>query len=143
MAVVGTYTEEVTLTVINCGKCAATYAINERFREKCLQDGTGWHCPYCEVAWGYFGNSEAKRLKEQAEAAERRLAYERSRHDQTRAELRETEARRRGEKAAKTRIKNRVAKGVCPCCARYFVNLHRHMAGQHPDFVVAGPAAAE
>jgi len=33
-----------------------------------------------------------------------------------------------------TRIKNRVSAGLCPCCNRNFVNLHRHMKGQHPDF---------
>jgi hypothetical protein len=33
-----------------------------------------------------------------------------------------------------TKLKQRVANGVCPCCHRSFVNLHRHMAGQHPDY---------
>jgi hypothetical protein len=33
-----------------------------------------------------------------------------------------------------TRIKKRVAAGVCPCCNRSFKDLARHMAGQHPDY---------
>lgn len=33
-----------------------------------------------------------------------------------------------------TRIRNRVGKGVCPCCTRSFGNLARHMATQHPTF---------
>lgn len=33
-----------------------------------------------------------------------------------------------------TKIKNRVSSGVCPCCTRYFANLHRHMQGQHPEW---------
>lgn len=37
-------------------------------------------------------------------------------------------------KGAHQRTKNRVAKGVCPCCNRSFTNLAKHMAGQHPDF---------
>ena len=34
-----------------------------------------------------------------------------------------------------TKLKNRVGKGVCPCCNRHFKNLERHMSGQHPDFI--------
>jgi hypothetical protein len=44
------------------------------------------------------------------------------------------ERRRRAEKAAKTKIKNRVAKGVCPCCNRTFQNLADHMKSKHPDY---------
>lgn len=37
-------------------------------------------------------------------------------------------------KAAHTRTKNRIAKGVCPCCSRTFLDLQRHMQTKHPDF---------
>lgn len=74
------------------------------------------------------GESDKARL-------ERELSAERARHDQTRAELRETERRRRAEKGAKTRLKKRAAVGVCPCCNRTFHQLARHMAAMHPDFV--------
>lgn len=33
-----------------------------------------------------------------------------------------------------TRLKNRAAAGVCPCCNRTFHQLVRHMAAKHPDF---------
>ena len=32
------------------------------------------------------------------------------------------------------RLAKRAAKGVCPCCKRSFVQLARHMAGQHPEY---------
>lgn len=41
---------------------------------------------------------------------------------------------RRAQKGQNTRLKNRIAAGVCPCCNRSFQNVARHMAGQHPDF---------
>ena len=47
---------------------------------------------------------------------------------------REIDERLKCDKAAKTRLKNRVGKGVCPCCNRSFANLKRHMASQHPEF---------
>ena len=33
-----------------------------------------------------------------------------------------------------TRLKNRAAAGVCPCCNRSFQNLARHMKTKHPAF---------
>ena len=33
-----------------------------------------------------------------------------------------------------TRLKNRAANGVCPCCTRHFQNLQAHMAKKHPDY---------
>lgn len=91
-----------------------------------------FYCPYCRTGQHFTGESDierAERLKRDAEAATQR---ERQRHDQTKAELRETERRRRAEKGAKTRLKNRVSKGVCPCCNRHFTDLQRHMENQHP-----------
>ena len=34
-----------------------------------------------------------------------------------------------------TKTKNRIAKGVCPCCNRQFINLQRHMETKHPEYV--------
>ena len=34
-----------------------------------------------------------------------------------------------------TRIKKRVANGVCPCCNRTFKDLAAHMSTQHPDYI--------
>ena len=34
-----------------------------------------------------------------------------------------------------TKLKKRVAAGVCPCCQRSFINLRRHMTTQHADYV--------
>lgn len=31
-----------------------------------------------------------------------------------------------------TKLKNRAAAGLCPCCNRKFTNLERHMATKHP-----------
>ena len=117
----------VQLTTINCGECGGTYAINERYRTNRERDGDGWHCPYCKIAWGYFGNGTVENL-------EKELTQMRKRKEWAEQEAKNAEHRRRGEKAAKTRIKNRISNGVCPCCNRTFQNLHRHMQNQHPDY---------
>lgn len=52
-------------------------------------------------------------------------------------DLRAAKAAHAVTKGKLTKTRNRIAKGVCPCCNRSFVNLGKHMAGQHPDFGAA------
>lgn len=93
----------------------------------------GIYCPLGH-AWIRSGDGEAARLKLELEKRTQAVMREKASHDQTRAALRETESRRRAEKGAKTKLKRRAANGVCPCCNRYFANVHKHMTSQHPDF---------
>lgn len=135
------------LVVVRCW-CGIQHAVPESLRNEQVRqfnDGKrpmGIHCPlgHSHVP---SGESASARLKRQLEAKDNAIAYERSRHDQTKAELRDTENRRRAEKAAKTRLKNRIAKGVCPCCNRHFANVHRHIQSQHPEFVLPAPTESE
>ena len=120
------YNVSVQLTVINCGVCGGTYAINERHRQLCSEEGKSWHCPYCKTGWGY-STSEIHTLKSE-------LARAKKEKEWAEQEAMNAENRRRAEKGAKTRLKNRIAKGVCPCCTRSFVNLKRHMDNKHPDY---------
>jgi hypothetical protein len=102
-----------------------------------FHDGQPQQPIYCPLGhqWTRAGKTDSQRLREDLAAKDRTIAAVRAQHDQTRAELRETENRRRAEKAAKTKLKRRVANGVCPCCKRHFDNLQRHIHSQHPEFV--------
>lgn len=136
-----TIIKNVTLTVIDCGECGGTYAINERYREQKYQEGGSWKCPYCHTWWGYANNNENARLKREL-AEKERVIEERnrslqwSRDEARRAEARAETDRRRAAafKGQTTKLKRRVAGGVCPCCTRTFQNLARHMKGQHPEY---------
>lgn len=141
-----TLREQSGVLVVERCWCGIQHAVPQSLRDMQIQqhrDGRMQQGIYCPLGhkWLYSGEAEVDRVKrrmqEALNAEQAATQRERQRHDQTRAELRETEARRRGEKAAKTRIKNRVSKGVCPCCNRHFENLQRHMTGQHSDFVKA------
>jgi hypothetical protein len=119
------------LSIVTCW-CGIRHAVPQELRDYQLRqkrDGVRQIDVYCPLGHPYTiaGKGEAEILRNQ-------LASEVAAHDQTRAELRHTEKRRQAEQAAKTRIKNRVANGVCPCCKRTFANVARHMAGQHPGW---------
>ena len=131
-----TYTGE--LTVVGCW-CGIKHAIPEGLYRKAKSDPNfNVHCP--------LGHSFVYRVSDTVKERERadRLAQQlASARDDVRIARIETTAarnRERAQKAAKTRIKNRVAAGVCPCCTRSFQNLARHMAGQHPDWTNSGEA---
>ena len=62
------------------------------------------------------------------------IKREQTRTRTARAEAKHQKNVARSQKAAKTRLKNRVASGVCPCCNRTFKQLAAHMSRQHPEF---------
>ena len=62
----------VELTKMECGCCSGVYAISERFREKCYEEGKSWTCPYCKVGWGYENNNSLKIKNEKTIAALRK-----------------------------------------------------------------------
>jgi len=122
------------LTVVRCW-CGIQHAVPESLRDLQLRqfnDGLTAKFIYCPLGHRYqpAGITEAERLR-------RRLVEREAAHDQTRAALRNTENQRRAERAAKTRLKNRIGNGVCPCCKRSFTNLRRHMDTKHPDYTKA------
>ncbi|MFI4881766.1 MAG: hypothetical protein ACIAQU_04185 [Phycisphaerales bacterium JB064] len=127
-----TRTVEQTFHVVACYTCGTNFGINDGMYRRAVRDKKGSvYCPACGSSTCWTGETQDQK---RARLAEEQLQRERAQHDQTKAELSHTENQRRAEKAAKTRLKNRVAHGVCPCCNRTFQNLAQHMANQHPEY---------
>jgi phage terminase Nu1 subunit (DNA packaging protein) len=122
------------LVVKTCGQCGVVFALPRTLDDANFKAGSTktWYCP----------NGHGRVYREsKADKLERELQQERQRLDQARADANFQRTMRaaaeRSARAARgqvTKIKNRVSKGVCPCCNRYFANLHRHMTTQHPDY---------
>lgn len=134
-----------TLTIVTCW-CGMRHAVPTELREfqiRQFNDGRQVTSIYCPLGHQHqpAGETDAERLRKQLEKKEQQLARERALADQQQARLRDkakkAENACRAEKAAKTRIKNRIAKGVCPCCNRCFGigALQRHLETKHPEFV--------
>lgn len=112
------------LVVVTCPTCFIKHAIPRELNEAAQEwsdNGKGdryWRicCPLGH-SWSYDGDS----IKD--------------RNAQLVAQLDQTKAELRAQKAAATRAKKRAANGVCPCCNRTFKQLARHMVGQHPEYV--------
>lgn len=120
-----TYVDNINLTTMVCGECGITFAMPETFRKECQELGNSWHCPNGHSR--IYSETDVSKLK-------RQLAKEESKHDQTSAKLRDTKIKLSCEKGQRTKLKNRIAKGVCPCCNRSFQNLKKHMDTKHPEY---------
>jgi hypothetical protein len=118
-----------TFHVIACPNCAALFAIPDEAHDAYRRTGNDFCCPNRHTM-SYRDSTEAK-LRQTKDA----LARERADNDQLRAAREAAERRASAAKGQVTKIKNRVGRGVCPCCNRTFADLTRHMATKHPDFV--------
>lgn len=131
------YTEQ--LVIEYCCACSMAFAVPADFQRRRQADHKSYHCP-AGHGQHYYGKTEAEKQRERAERLQRQLE---AREADIRFEQRRLESERRAHAATKgtlTKTKKRIANGVCPCCNRSFVNVARHVAGQHPDYQPGGNA---
>jgi len=122
-------TTNTDVTAIDLG-CGHRVYLSDDFIETRKRDHKTFYCSTCGGQRHYPGKSDIEKLRG-------RLASTQDMLNTVREDRDRKEHQRRGEKAAKTRIKNRIANGVCPCCQRSFKNLHSHMQNKHPDYAEA------
>jgi hypothetical protein len=97
----------------------------ESMYNRIRQTGGSFYCPTgCHLG---LGEGENDKLKKQLEAKT-------AESDRRWKLWRDTEKQLTAQKAATTRIKNRVAAGVCPCCKRTVKQMAAHMKSKHPDY---------
>jgi len=135
-----------------CCQCGEPMAMTEATHQTLKRSGAIFYCTFGHQQVFATGPTEADKLRrehdrlkqENARLEEYRLAAERA--EQAALEHAAAQARRAAAARGQvTRLKNRAAAGVCPCCNRTFVNLQRHMASKHAGFVaeeVQGEAGA-
>lgn len=131
----------------DCIRCGVRFGVPIGYTARRREDKQTFYCPNGHSM--AYSESEADRLRTERDRLAQRIAQ---RDDEIKDKQAEIERQRalnetawRRVSAAKgqiTKLKNRAAKGVCPCCNRHFTNLERHMHSQHPGFV-AEPDASE
>lgn len=130
-----TYTTELYLET--CCNCGVPFGLPEDLYNSLQESGNTFYCPNGHPQIYTRKQSLEEKLKD----AQAQLSAEKEANEwysevyrQAKNELKRTRGSLRATKAAHTRTKNRIAKGVCPCCNRQFLNLHRHMETEHPDY---------
>lgn len=124
----------VSLELVSCCSCHAVFGLEQQAHRTYKENHHFFYCPYCKADLFFRGKSKTEELRDELNSAHTCLVRERASHDQTRAD-RDTERRRSASyKGHLSRTKKRIGKGVCPCCNRYFANVHKHMANKHPTY---------
>jgi hypothetical protein len=126
---VRTVTYSGVIEVHHCSACGVPFGLDRAYADQRRQDRASFRCPNGHGQWfpGSTAEEREKRLQEL-------LNRERSRATAIDDQRQAAERSARAYKGQATKIRRRVAKGVCPCCNRSFADLRRHMEGQHPDY---------
>ena len=126
------------IDVISVGGCywckCPMYLPIELYNAARRRPDISFYCSYGHKQHFPEGETDAQKLRRERDRLTQRLA---EKDDEIRHQREQREATERQLSATKgvvTRIRNRVGRGVCPCCNRSFENLHRHMATKHPDY---------
>lgn len=124
--------------VETCPECKTQHTLPiELYRTARAQRGSKGvqvHCPHGHT-WHYVeGESESDRLRRENQRLKQREAHLNDCLAYQEHETEKAKNQARAFKGHNTRLKNRAANGVCPCCNRTFSNLAQHMKTKHPDF---------
>lgn len=128
-----TLTTEETLIIHQCCSCQCFFAISSRLDERARATGIEFYCPsgHSQV----YRKSENTKLKEDVQRLEREKMNLSNIVEQKNHAITQLGYSVRAQKAAKTKIMNRVKNGVCPCCNRTFTNLQGHFKSKHPELL--------
>lgn len=127
------------LTVEVCWVCGITWAMDSRWATKRSERGLNFFCPAgCRLR---YGESENDKLKKDLKREKDKLERERQWHKRTEEAKERLDRRLSATKGVVTRMRNRAAEGVCPCCKRSFPELQKHMRSKHPDYAHLDPEA--
>lgn len=127
------FTHVVELVAVE-SSCGHVIYMTADFKKQRQRDHNTFFCTTCGSRRHWPGESDIEKLRRERDAALQREETIR----QQRLELERHQITLRRQLSAAhgqtTKIKNRVSKGVCPCCNRTFENLQRHMASKHADY---------
>jgi hypothetical protein len=122
----GTFTIKWT----SCFVCGCVVAMESGQYNRFLESHETFYCPSGH-AQHFTGKTEAQKRAERAEAEAERL---RNTANYYQREATVQRHRANAQKAAKSRLKNKIARGQCPCCQEEFRDLAGHMVKEHPKY---------
>jgi len=118
-----------------CAQCRSpVYIPNALYTAAKAPPGISFFCSYGHSLHFAQGESKTDKLQRELNIAKQMLAMKDDLIKAAQAEAAENARRLSAAKGRITKMHNRAAAGVCPCCNRTFVALARHMAAKHPDF---------
>jgi len=129
----------IKLETITCYSCQVIFGVEEDHDRRLRDTGDWFYCPNGHHQ--HFTESEKQRHKKEVQRLNDKIKREATSKGFWMDQAAASERSKSALKGVVTKKKNqlaRVKKGLCPCCNRFFANLHGHMNNQHPDFEPMG-----
>jgi hypothetical protein len=114
-----------------CWSCSIPYGLDQDFNRRNREEGRTWYCPRGHAT--VFGNSKLELAREETERERRRRKQADARATAWQDQAQAAERSARATRGHLTRLRRRIANGVCPWCKRSFKNVADHVKGQHPE----------
>lgn len=139
------YPFTVNLYVEECCACGMVFAMPSDWQQVRRRQRDTFHCP-AGHAQHYTGKTPEQQQRERAEQAEAAAAAERRRATQAEEAARYQRRRVAALRGHLTRMRNRIAAGVCPvpgCQRTGLTQTLRHIRTKHPDWLHDHPEVSE
>ena len=114
--------------------CNMRFAMDSEFQKQRKEDHKSFYCPRGHSQY-YAGKSDKEKLQEHVDQLERQKMNLNTVIDAKNRRIEQLGYSVRAQKAARTKIMNRVKNGVCPCCNRQFSDLQHHFKSKHPELL--------
>lgn len=125
-----------TLTVMECGECGVTFALDDDYIAERRKDHRTWYCPNGH-ARHYPQKNETEMLRAQLDQAQAEIGWQQRRRKNAEADAEYARRQSAARKGVITKMKNRITNGICPvpgCKRSGFDDVLMHIAVKHPDF---------
>lgn len=128
-----------TIVAHQCPSCGVWHGIPERLNQQALDkrgpNGKQIYCPNGHT-WHYTGKTEAERLKDQLEQAQREKIWAENRASRIAMERDAAQRQASAFKGQATRARKRAQAALCPVegCGRSFIQMKRHLSAKHPGY---------
>ena len=121
-----------TIEPVTCGSCQILFGLEVSHHAKLRRTGAWFHCPNGHQIHYYESDEQKLRDELVRQKARTDQAEEDARCQRRRVALKDRQISAR--KAVATRLRNKIARGRCPCCSHQFKDLERHMKTEHPKW---------
>lgn len=132
----GTQMYTATLSIIECCNCHMDFGITPEFESARRRDHAWFHCPAGHPQH-YPQQSTEEKLRAEIASLEGRIVNVRNQRDRAKEERDSVERSRAAVRGHLTRMRNRIAAGVCPvpgCRRSGFAQVMAHIASVHPEW---------
>jgi hypothetical protein len=127
-----TFTRTLRSQVCIHAGCGVIFGIETNYDDILRREHKTFYCTNGHSQY-YSGKSDLEIARAEAERAKADAQFWRDRKDQLARDLQSEKHKVAAERGAKTKLRKRIANGVCPCCKRTFANVARHVAHMHPE----------